>query len=61
MSGRKTVMTRERIKMLQDIGFEWEISSRGFIITKRESAVQMELRHNYTNYLGSSHRGKVIP
>ena len=30
ISGRKTVMTRERIEMLEGIGFEWEISSRGF-------------------------------
>jgi hypothetical protein len=29
-AGRKTVMTKERIKMLQDIGFEWAISSRTF-------------------------------
>lgn len=35
MSGRKTVMTKERIEMLQDIGFEWEISSRGFYHYKK--------------------------
>ncbi|KAI2499588.1 hypothetical protein MHU86_14883 [Fragilaria crotonensis] len=35
MSGRKTVMTKERIEMLQDLGFEWEISSRGFYHYKK--------------------------
>jgi Helicase associated domain len=29
-AGRKTVMTKERIKLLQDIGFEWAISSRTY-------------------------------
>lgn len=38
-AGRKTVITKERIKMLQEIGFDWMISSRAFSLFANNTSI----------------------